>query len=127
MAAHGNQTIAGRRDRASARSRSQGTEGALEGVFRRQPPLHLPRHLLFAVLAYRLQADELGDLAPDTVRLLKQIGSNGTTVDAARLSAEFDRRQDRTQARYHPDARVERSPHRVMVVDDGLCLEWQDL
>jgi Protein of unknown function (DUF2924) len=37
-----------------------------KGVFRRQPPMHLPRHLLFAVLAYRLQADELGDLAPDT-------------------------------------------------------------
>jgi Protein of unknown function (DUF2924) len=30
-------------------------------VFGRQPPPHLPRHLLFRVLAYRLQADQLGD------------------------------------------------------------------
>jgi hypothetical protein len=28
----------------------------------RRPPRHLPRHLMFRVLAYRLQADRLGDL-----------------------------------------------------------------
>ena len=42
-------------------------------MFRQQPPPHLPRHLLFAVLAYRLQADKLGDLDPATARLLRQI------------------------------------------------------
>ena len=34
-------------------------------VFRRRAPPHLPRHLLFRILAYRLQADFLGDLEPD--------------------------------------------------------------
>ena len=62
-------------------------------MFRKQPPLYFPRHRLFAVLAYQLQADELGDLAPDTVRLLKQIASGGVSVDAARLTSEFDRRR----------------------------------
>jgi hypothetical protein len=38
-------------------------------VFGRQPPPHLPRHLLFRVLAYRLRADQLGDLDTETVRL----------------------------------------------------------
>jgi hypothetical protein len=33
---------------------------------RQQPAAHLSRHLLFAGLAYRLQADELGDLDPTT-------------------------------------------------------------
>src|SRR5262245_30579690 len=64
----------------------KGLRARWKGVFRRQPPMHLPRHLLFAVLAYRLQADALGDLAPDTVRLLKQIGSSGGTVDTVRLA-----------------------------------------
>ena len=49
----------------------KGLRARWKSVFRREPPLHLPRHLLFAVLAHRLQADELGDLAPETVRLLK--------------------------------------------------------
>jgi hypothetical protein len=31
-------------------------------MFRRRAPSHLPRHLLFRVLAYRLQADRLGEL-----------------------------------------------------------------
>jgi hypothetical protein len=30
-------------------------------VFRRRPVPHLPRHLLFRVLAYRFQAEHLGD------------------------------------------------------------------
>ena len=39
-------------------------------VFRRKPTPHLPRHLLFRVLAYRLQADQLGDLDNESRRLL---------------------------------------------------------
>ena len=44
-------------------------------VFRRRAPPHLPRHLLFRILAYRLQADRLGDLDADSRRLLDRIGS----------------------------------------------------
>jgi hypothetical protein len=44
-------------------------------VFRRRPPRHLPRHLLFRVLAYRLQADHLGDLDGECQRLLDRSDS----------------------------------------------------
>jgi len=44
-------------------------------VFRRRPSPHLPRHLLFRVLAYRLQADRLGDLDTECQRLLDGAGS----------------------------------------------------
>ena len=39
-------------------------------VFGRRSPSHLPRHLLFRILAYRLQADLLGDLDTESQRLL---------------------------------------------------------
>ena len=44
-------------------------------LFRRTPPPHLPRHLLFRVLAYRLQAEHLGDLDAGSQRLLDDTGS----------------------------------------------------
>ena len=44
-------------------------------VFGRRPPPHLPRYLLFRALAYRLQADHLGDLDSDSRRLLDRLGS----------------------------------------------------
>jgi hypothetical protein len=39
-------------------------------VFRKNAPLHLPRPLLMRILAYRLQADRLGDLDAESQRLL---------------------------------------------------------
>lgn len=44
-------------------------------VFRRTAPHHLPRHLLFRILAYQLQADHFGDLDRVSQRLLDRSGS----------------------------------------------------
>jgi hypothetical protein len=44
-------------------------------VFGRRPPPHLPRHLLFRILAYRLQAARWGDLDDASRRLLDHSGS----------------------------------------------------
>ncbi len=57
-------------------------------VFRRAAPPHLPRHLLFRILAYRLQADQLGDLDADTRRVLERIGS-GPSEGIGRLGTEL--------------------------------------
>ena len=38
-------------------------------------PPHLPRHLLFRILAYRLQAGRLGELDGESLRLLDRSGS----------------------------------------------------
>jgi transposase len=44
-------------------------------VFGRPAPPRLPRHLLFRVVAYRLQADRFGDLDSESQRLLDHSGS----------------------------------------------------
>ena len=45
-----------------------GLRSRWQGVFQRPAPAHLTRHLLFAVIAYRLQADRFGDLGHATLR-----------------------------------------------------------
>ena len=87
-------------------------------VFRRRAPPHLPRHLLFRILAYRLQADRLGDLDADSRRLLDRIGS-GASAETDRLIADFKR--SRTELRPGTLLTREWDGHlqRVMVVADG--------
>lgn len=90
-------------------------------VFRRKAPPHLPRHLVFRILAYRLQADALGDLDPETRRLLDRADS---PAQVERLAADLNQR--RTELRpgttlvreWHGDL------HRVMVLADGFA--WKD-
>jgi hypothetical protein len=48
-------------------------------TFRRKPPSHLPRHLLFRMVAYQLQADRFGDLDRESRRLL----DDSSTPEAA--------------------------------------------
>jgi hypothetical protein len=48
-------------------------------IFRRTAPDHLPRRLLFRVLAYRLQAEHFGDLDKSTQRFLDRVASDGQT------------------------------------------------
>jgi hypothetical protein len=85
---------------------------------RRRAPPHLPRHLLFRILAYRLQADQLGDLEADTRRLLDRIGS-GPPEGIGRLVADLKR--SRTELRPGTLLTREWDGHlqRVMVLADG--------
>ena len=62
-------------------------------VFGRPPPPHLPRHLLFRTLAYRLQVDHWGDLDGESRGLLDRSGSpekaGQRAVDLSRCTAEI--------------------------------------
>jgi hypothetical protein len=87
-------------------------------VFGRQPAPHLPRHLLFRVLAYRLQADQLGDLDAVTVRLLDRSGSpemaGQRAVDSRQRTAEL---RPGTVLGREWNGRM----HRVAVLADGFA------
>jgi hypothetical protein len=87
-------------------------------VFRRRPPPQLPRHLLFRILAYRLQVDRLGDLDADCRRLLERIAS-GPSVGIDRLVADLKR--PRTELRPGTLLTREWDGHlqRVMVLAEG--------
>ena len=99
-----------------------GLRARWRSMFRQQPPSHLPRHLLFAVLTYRLQADELGDLDSAPARLLKQIATSGDPLEVSRRTDEFGRRR----AELKPGTILMREwnaqAYRVMVVDEGFAL-----
>ena len=90
-------------------------------VFRRRAPPHLPRHLLLRILAYRLQADHLGDLDAETRRLLDRSGS---PAGIKKLVADLKRRQ----IDLRPGTMLAREwndqLHRVMVLADGFS--WND-
>ena len=87
-------------------------------VFRRAAPPHLPRHLLFRVLAYRLQADQLGDLDGESQRILDRSGSPEASGQNA-----VDRSQHTTRIR--PGTVMGREwngrMHRVAVLADGFA------
>ena len=80
----------------------------------------IPRHLLFRILAYRLQADQLGDLDADSRRLLDRIGS-GSSEGIDRLLADLNRA--RTELRPGTLLTREWDGHlqRVMVLADGFA------
>jgi hypothetical protein len=62
-------------------------------VVGRAAPDHLPRHLLFRTLAYRLQADHLGELDTESQRLLDRSGSperaGQSAVDSVRRTTDL--------------------------------------
>jgi hypothetical protein len=65
-----------------------------QSVFRRPPPPNLPRHLLFAVLAFQIEVDRLGDLDHKTKKLLDRVHAHASGSTTTRLE-DLDRKGTR--------------------------------
>jgi Protein of unknown function (DUF2924) len=88
-------------------------------VLGRRPHPHLPRHLLFRVLAYRLQADLLGDLDGESQRLLDRPVS---PEDAGQRAVELARRTPDLRPGTVLGREWNGQMHRVAVLTDGFAL-----
>jgi hypothetical protein len=87
-------------------------------VFGRRAPPHLPRHLLFRVLAYRLQADLLGDLDGESQRLLDRSVS---PEDAGHRAVKLARRTSDLRPGTVLGREWNGQMQRVLVLADGFA------
>jgi hypothetical protein len=103
----------------------KGLRSRWQSVFQRPAPDHLTRHLMFAVIAYRIQVDRFGDLAHETKQVLdRTVAKEAGTVTSARL-ANFDQKRTELSPGTVLVREWDRRSQRVMVMADGFAWNGQ--
>jgi hypothetical protein len=103
----------------------KGLRSRWQCVFQRPSPDHLPRHLLFAIIAYRIQADRLGDLDHETRQVLDRTVSNETGAAASARLVSFDQKRTELTPGTVLVREWDRHSQRVMVMADGFAWNGQ--
>src|SRR4030081_1369658 len=103
----------------------KGLRARWQSVLQRPAPGHLPRHLLFAIIAYRIQADRFGDLDHETRHLLDRAGAkeSGSAMSARLVS--FDQKRIELTPGTVLVREWDRRSQRVMVMSDGVAWNGQ--
>src|SRR4029077_21242559 len=103
----------------------KGLRARWQSVLQGPDPDHFPRQLLFAIIAYRIQADRFGDLDHETRQLLDRTGAKDSGAAMSARLVSFD--QKRTELA--PGAVLvrewDRRSQRVMVMSDGFVWNGQ--
>jgi hypothetical protein len=103
----------------------RGLRARWQGVFQRPAPVHPTRHLLFTVIAYRLQADRFGDLDHETKQVLdRTLAKEAGLAMSARL-ARFDQKRTELKPGTVLVREWDRQSQRVMVMADGFAWNGQ--
>jgi hypothetical protein len=90
-------------------------------VFQKPAPSHLARHLLFAVIAYRLQADRFGDLDHATRQVLDRPVAKETGPAMSVRLGSFDQKRTELTPGTVLVREWDRRSQRVMVTADGFA------
>jgi hypothetical protein len=102
-----------------------GLRARWHSIFQRQAPIHLTRHLLFAVIAYRLQADRFGDLDHATRQVLdRTIAKEAGPPMSSRLTS-FDQKRTKLTPGTVLVREWDRQSQRVMVMANGFAWNGQ--
>ena len=98
-----------------------GLRSRWQSVFQRPPPDHLPRHLMFAIIAYRIQADRLGDLDHETGQVLDRTDAKDTGAKMSARLVSFDQKRIELTPGTVLVREWDRRTQRVMVMADGFA------
>jgi hypothetical protein len=99
----------------------RGLRARWQSVFGRSGPAHLPRHLLIAIIAYRLQADRFGDLDHVTRQVLDRTGAAETGAATSTRLMSFDQKRTELTPGTVLVREWDRKSQRVMVMADGFA------
>jgi hypothetical protein len=102
-----------------------GLRARWQSVFQRQAPAHLTRHLLFAVIAYRLQADRFGDLDHAIKQVLDRAIAKETGPTMSSRLASFDQKRSELTPGTVLVREWDRQSQRVMVMANGFAWNGQ--
>jgi len=102
-----------------------GLRARWQSVFQRQAPAHLTWHLLFAVIAYRIQADRLGDLDHETKQVLDRTAAKETGPAMSARLASFDQKRTELTPGTVLVREWDRQSQRVMVMANGFAWNGQ--
>ena len=101
----------------------KGLRARWRSVTSRDAAPHLSRQLLFAMIAYRIQAEALGDPDADMLRYLKTIQNTGSADEAITLMDTFSQRRRTLSPGTVLTREWKDRIHRVMVVDGGFAFD----
>ena len=103
----------------------KGLRARWRSVLQRPAPDHLPRHLLFAIIAYRIQADRFGDLDHEARQLLDRTGAKESGAAMSARLVSFDQKRTEPTPGTVLVREWDRRSHRVMVMSDGFAWNGQ--
>ena len=94
-----------------------------QGETGRAAPSHLPRHLLYAMLAYRIQVDAFGDLDSESWQILRAAAGLTGSATITQLTDRIDQRNQELLTGATLSREWNGRDHRVIVVDGGYSFE----